>query len=187
MASTGEPDRIRKQADELTRSDWQRFPAWEYCLDEEDEEGQDETTLRPCATAIDFIDFYGLIAVEFRFADSRIFAGYIEASGQANPQTCSHVLCLPSPAQSFVSVPLPRDYNAVITADTSTLAFELPNARHLPDARARELFQLVYAVLDTRAESTWPMTITPRVEVQGWPASWTREGWRRLSDGSYLR
>ena len=39
--------RIRKQVYELTTEDLERHPVWEFALDEEGEEGQDEATVRP--------------------------------------------------------------------------------------------------------------------------------------------
>jgi hypothetical protein len=39
--------RIRKQCYELTAEDFERFPCWEYALDEEGRPGQDEATVRP--------------------------------------------------------------------------------------------------------------------------------------------
>jgi hypothetical protein len=39
--------RIRKQCYELTAEDFERFPCWEFALDEEGRAGQDEATVRP--------------------------------------------------------------------------------------------------------------------------------------------
>ena len=39
--------RVRKQVYELTLEDLSRFPIWEFKLDEEGEEGSDESTVRP--------------------------------------------------------------------------------------------------------------------------------------------
>ena len=38
---------IRKQSYELTADDLRQYPIWEYALDEEEVEGQDEATVRP--------------------------------------------------------------------------------------------------------------------------------------------
>src|ERR1700735_3746644 len=43
--------RIRRQVYELTLADLERFPVWEFALDEEGEEGQDEATVRPYAAS----------------------------------------------------------------------------------------------------------------------------------------
>lgn len=39
--------RVRKQVYELTADDLEQHPVWEFALDEEGEEGQDEATVRP--------------------------------------------------------------------------------------------------------------------------------------------
>lgn len=39
--------RIRKQIYEITLEDLLQFPVWEFALDEEADEGQDESTVRP--------------------------------------------------------------------------------------------------------------------------------------------
>ncbi|MBC8051201.1 MAG: hypothetical protein H7X92_13810 [Chitinophagales bacterium] len=39
--------KIRKKVDELTLKDLAEYPVWEFALDEEGEENQDETTVRP--------------------------------------------------------------------------------------------------------------------------------------------
>ena len=39
--------RVRKQIYKLEHSDLDRFPAWEFALDEEGRAGQDEATVRP--------------------------------------------------------------------------------------------------------------------------------------------
>lgn len=39
--------RIRKPIDELTAADFDAHPCWEYATDEEDDDAQDETTVRP--------------------------------------------------------------------------------------------------------------------------------------------
>jgi len=43
--------RIRKQVHELTIEDLEAHPAWQFALDEEAEEGQDEATVRPVGPA----------------------------------------------------------------------------------------------------------------------------------------
>jgi hypothetical protein len=41
--------KVRKQVYELTNRDLLEAPVWEFALDEEGEEGQDEATVRPWA------------------------------------------------------------------------------------------------------------------------------------------
>ena len=41
--------RVRKPCSDLTAQDFERFPCWEFALDEEGRPGQDEATVRPVA------------------------------------------------------------------------------------------------------------------------------------------
>jgi hypothetical protein len=43
------PNRLRFTGEDPPQDLWPEFPNWEYALDEEDVEGQDETTLRPAS------------------------------------------------------------------------------------------------------------------------------------------
>lgn len=70
---------MRKQVYELTLMDLRRTAAWEFALDEEDVEGQDEATVRPH-------DFQGLVdpsagmmvvRARFRLADGSEHLGYL--------------------------------------------------------------------------------------------------------------
>lgn len=72
-------DRIRKQVYELVEQDFQRQLIWEFCLDEEGEEGQDEATVRPSTE----LEVPGLslgafvVAADFQLADGTQFEGYL--------------------------------------------------------------------------------------------------------------
>lgn len=74
-----ETSRIRKQVYDLTLADLSIFPAWEFALDEEGELGQDEATVRPCAS----IDQLGasdgglVVAASFELADGTKLHGYV--------------------------------------------------------------------------------------------------------------
>ena len=41
---------IRKQCYDLILNDFETYPVWEFALDEEGVDGQDEATVRPCLT-----------------------------------------------------------------------------------------------------------------------------------------
>jgi hypothetical protein len=45
------PRRIRKQVDELKAADFEAAACWEYAVDEEGNEEQDESTVRPLLMA----------------------------------------------------------------------------------------------------------------------------------------
>jgi hypothetical protein len=59
----------RKPIDQITVADLVDFPIWEFCLDEEDVEGMDETWVRPLAAAAVPNGAYSLsVAAEFETA-----------------------------------------------------------------------------------------------------------------------
>jgi hypothetical protein len=71
--------RIRKQVYELTPSDIAEHPAWEFALDEEGEDGQDEATVRPhpAKPPIDPGDGMSIVRASFILADGTKLSGYL--------------------------------------------------------------------------------------------------------------
>jgi hypothetical protein len=71
--------KIRKQVYELSIADFSRFPVWEFALDEEGEEGQDEATVRPCQRCSDLHPLEGMFVVRASFvlADGTQMQGYL--------------------------------------------------------------------------------------------------------------
>lgn len=69
--------KIRKPVNELTPEDLQRFPVWEFALDEEGEQGQDETTVRPYQTGqiLNPSDGTFIIRASFTLADGTKLPG----------------------------------------------------------------------------------------------------------------
>ncbi len=74
--------RIRKQVYDLKISDIEQCPVWEFALDEEGIEGQDEATVRPRPDLKEITEFTGQLVVraEFISADGTAFIGYITPS-----------------------------------------------------------------------------------------------------------
>jgi hypothetical protein len=71
--------RIRKQVFDLKSEDLERHPIWEFALDEEGEEGQDEATVRPYSVAGPANSAEGTLIVRARFtlADGTRMLGWI--------------------------------------------------------------------------------------------------------------
>ena len=71
--------RIRKQVYELTLDDLNEFPIWEFALDEEGEEGQDEATVRPYKISGKLNPSDGMFVVRatFTLADGSKMQGYL--------------------------------------------------------------------------------------------------------------
>jgi hypothetical protein len=76
--STSSP-RIRKQVGDLALSDLVECPVWEFAIDEEGEEGQDEETVkpRPDVKLADPSDGLFLVRAEFSAADGTRFDGFV--------------------------------------------------------------------------------------------------------------
>ena len=70
---------VRKQVYDLTVADLAATPAWEFALDEEGEEGQDEATVRPVRGRAPIDPAAGMYVVRarFRLADGTQLVGYL--------------------------------------------------------------------------------------------------------------
>ena len=71
--------KIRKQVYELTPEDLREFPIWEFCLDEEGKDGQDEATVRPYQAPgpLDPRDGMFIVRAAFTLADGSRANGYL--------------------------------------------------------------------------------------------------------------
>lgn len=71
--------KIRKQVYELTLDDVKKFPVWEFALDEEGEEGQDEATVRPYEVSgpLEPSDGMFIVRATFTLADGTRMHGYV--------------------------------------------------------------------------------------------------------------
>ena len=80
------PSKIRKQVYELSVTDFERHPVWEFALDEEGEEGQDEATVRPFDSneALDPGAGMFVVRAEFTLADGTILPGYLTPGVQGD-------------------------------------------------------------------------------------------------------
>jgi hypothetical protein len=70
--------RVRKQVYELTLEDLREFPVWEFRLDDEGEEGQDESTVRPYTASgpLDPSERMFVVRAVFTLADGSRMQGY---------------------------------------------------------------------------------------------------------------
>ena len=70
---------IRKQAYDLTAEDFEIYPVWEYALDEEGVEGQDESTMRPFEHSgpLDTSKQQLFVKAHFTLADGTRFRGWL--------------------------------------------------------------------------------------------------------------
>jgi len=78
--------RIRKQVYELTLQDLEAYPAWQFALDEEGEEGQDEATVRPIEGPLDPGEGMCIAKAEFTLNDGSAFVGFLSPSVPGMPK-----------------------------------------------------------------------------------------------------
>lgn len=80
-----EAARIRKQVGDLQPDDLAQFPIWEFTIDEEGEEGQDEETVkpRPDLDRADPAERLFVVRTEFTSADGTRFEGYASPHEEA--------------------------------------------------------------------------------------------------------
>ncbi|MGD0351536.1 MAG: hypothetical protein ABSB84_14670 [Verrucomicrobiota bacterium] len=78
--------RVRKQVYELTLHDLSTFPVWEFRLDEEGEEGRDESTVRPYTASgpLDPTDCMFVVRAVFTLADGSRMQGYFTPPGRGD-------------------------------------------------------------------------------------------------------
>ncbi len=78
--------RVRKQVYELTLHDLRTFPVWEFGLDEEGEEGRDESTVRPYTASgpFDSADCMFVVRAVFTPADGSRMQGYFTPPGRGD-------------------------------------------------------------------------------------------------------
>jgi hypothetical protein len=70
--------------DALTADDLRQFPVWEFALDEEGVEGQDETTVRPVIDQRDAHEFQ-IVRATFETADATQFVGCVTPNVANDP------------------------------------------------------------------------------------------------------
>jgi hypothetical protein len=85
----------RKPIDQITVADLVDFPIWEFCLDEEGEEGMDETWVRPLAVAAVPHEAYSLsVAAEFETASGLRVNGLVGVTTIAGEVEIAHAVLL---------------------------------------------------------------------------------------------
>ena len=69
---------VRRQVYELTAVDLEAYPAWEFALDEEGVDGQDEATVRPYLnTPIEPTEGMLVVRAKFTLADGTVAIGFM--------------------------------------------------------------------------------------------------------------
>jgi hypothetical protein len=84
-------ERVRRQVYDLTVEDLERYPLWEFALDEEDEEGQDEATVKPSeeTEVPGYSPGVYILAADATFADGTTAIGYLYSGGPEDGMGCT--------------------------------------------------------------------------------------------------
>lgn len=138
--------RVRKQVYELTVEDFDQHPVWEFALDEEGEEGQDEATVRPRLVGGPVDPAEGMVVVKSRFAlaDGTSMAGYVTP---------------PSPSSSDLGTIQPQ-----ILTQQGQVPFWCGAFKPASEDLAQN-----YGRLGRTAEKVFPVRFTSEVEIVGGP------------------
>jgi hypothetical protein len=93
--------KIRKQVYELTVDDLTQFPVWEFALDEEGEEGQDEATVRPSQAPLplDASEAMYVVRAKFSLVDGTRHVGYLTPGHAADDLGSTQPLIITSRGQ----------------------------------------------------------------------------------------
>jgi hypothetical protein len=139
---------IRKQDSELKLSDLERFPAWEYALEEESIKTQDERTVRPYLepSPLDPTNAYLLVRASFHLSNGVTLKGFIKPIALGNPR--------------FMEPLLPVDLRPEIVAEQGHVAFWYGSTRPRHEDIARN-----YMVLGYETQSIFPISFESDIEL----------------------
>jgi hypothetical protein len=145
--------KIRKQVYELTLEDLETYPVWEFALDEESEEGQDEGTVRPYSQSgpADPADGMLVVRASFTLADGTRLKGYLTP---------------PPPRSSEIGSIQPE-----IVTPKGNVSFWYGLRKPSP-----EVISKAYEALGKESPGVFPVRFTSDVEVVGGPVTGTLNG-----------
>jgi len=158
--------RIRKQDYDLALEDLAQFPAWEYALDEEEYEGQDERTVRPhfASPPLDLGQAYLIVRASFYLSDGTQMTGYIKPLELGDA--------------SMLKALIPADMNPIIMTQQGRIAFWYGASQ--PDS---EEILRNYAILNKSPWELFPIRFASDVEVLNSIADGVLEGFLYCDKG----
>lgn len=159
----GRPDRIRRDAGELTPDDLERFAVWEFALDEEGIEGQTECTVRPVDPTPWPDVFDVIVAATLTASSGQTYHGGVHANSFAIREARS-----PAGLDTWI-----------VRSDGSGCHFSLGAEHFVSDAQARPKIAAAYATLQIDGPRLFPITVRPKVRIPGLPESWELPGFMR--------
>lgn len=151
--------RIRKQDYELGLDDLTQFPAWEYALDEEEVEDQNERTVRPyhAFSPLDPHQAYFIVRASFYLADGTQMKGYIKPIVLSEERLAEPVV--------------PIDLHPIIITEKGRVVFWYGVSKPDPQRILRN-----YHVLDKQPSEVFPIKFTSDIEILDSIVGGTLEG-----------
>lgn len=149
----------RRWEPEITIEEWRRWSVWEYALDEEGVEDQDESTLRPVPNVkIVAPGMYGPVAAEFILADGAVLLGSV--------------------APGLPHTEFEATYTIWFAADGARLSVTLsgPQVGKVPVAVFDEWIARSLEQLQRTFAQAFPIRVRPLVAVSGWAREWELKG-----------
>jgi hypothetical protein len=132
--------KTRKPIVTIRADDLDAFPIWEFCIDEEDVEGMDETWIRPVNARQLENDAYGLtVAAEFATANGLRLNGFVGVDTADGFEVAG--FGLPSPNYLWVMTPVSHaDKESIATIAGASLEAVFPISFRLGVCLAGERF-----------------------------------------------
>ena len=151
--------RVRKQVYELTLRDLGTFAVWEFRLDEEDQEGRDESTVRPHTAPgpLDPTDRMFVVRAVFTSPDGSKMRGYLSPPGRG---------------EAGIGTLQP-----IIVTDRGQVRFWCGTVAPSPERLARS-----YELLGKDANHLFPVRFESDVELVGGPIRGSVPGFLVLED-----
>jgi hypothetical protein len=140
--------KIRIQDYDLTFDDIMRYPAWEYALNEESVEGQDERTVRPylAPPPLNPNDSYFIVRASFFLADGTKMKGLIKPKQLGQKENISTVI--------------PYDLGPIIISKEWKMDFRYGTIKPDPDDIAEN-----YRIIGKRPNEIFPIQFRSDIEV----------------------
>jgi hypothetical protein len=113
----------RKPIDELREEDLEAFPIWEFALDEENTEEQDETWVKPVDSQVIPKNSYSLsVAARFKLASGKTLLGLVEVTTD-HAIELGHAALLPT--NNYIFIPSNTYWNAAVEYEKVAALLEL--------------------------------------------------------------
>ncbi len=175
--------KIRKDAGEILVDDLLAHPSWEFCLDEEDVEGQTECTMRPFKPKTKKLSpkDYCCVAATFRACNGKEFTGWFSLNGAnwQSPWLLEMEIFMPNVSESVAAEPRLKEFHGIVQYFPPFPARISLCLSYMSTEKALPNIELAYRIMTLDRESSFPFVVEPNQSIVGWPTSWEIPGFLR--------